>query len=596
MAVLAGCEGSHLLPGMSAPGSGSPQGSGLYVSARNGSDRNDGSFARPFRTIGRCARTARPHQTCLVRPGIYRETVVPNDGITIRPLDSSATLLATKQVTGWKVYSGQIYVAHVKLNGTLPADQVFIGPGTTLLSEAQYPAPSSNPLQPNWAVEAYGSTLTQIVDPNMPAVDLSGAIVNVWSGTDPWTHIQGPVTSSGGGTLTFTPNGGDCQPSSQCYVGSMPGGFYYVTGALGLLQAPGEWYYDSSKHELYLWAPNGADPNTLDVEAKDRQVLIDLSGKSHVTVDGMTLIGGGIMMNSASSNNTITGITALYVSQVLTANNDYRTFYSWPEGSGLVLDGSENVIENSTIAYSATNGVLLRGHNNTVTNSLIHDVDWIGDYSAGVLPVAGGNHITYNTIYNTGRAAVEDDYSTKTPTKNLEVGNNNFFNAMYLSVDGGTFYATSSYGQVAKGTNVHDNWLHPEINPAGRIPNSNTCTCPWAGIYIDSGIGGLTVSNNIVWDSYPDLTAFPSKNVTVSYNTLLDQTAKGVWLGCYGNCDDKYPGTIVEFNQIYTNIWNRGKYEVPQYDNSSYAPGAGTIPQPGCTITGCNVGTTPPGS
>lgn len=593
LALLGACSGSHVLP--AAGNLSSDPGNSLYVNASVGSDRNDGSFKHPLRTISQCASRARKGQTCFIRGGIYHEnTIRPNSGVKIQSLDASpVTMLATHRVKHWKLYSGHIYVASVTLNSTLPANQVFIGPGTKLLNEAQFPTPSSNPLQPTWAVEASGSTSKHIVDPKLPAVNLTGAIVNVWSGTDPWTHIQGPVASSGGGSLTFTPNGGYCH-GSTCDVGSMPGGFYYVTGALGLLTAPGEWWYDSAKRLLYLWAPRGKNPNKLDVEAKQEQVLIDLSGRSGVTVQGVTLIGGGIMMDSNSTNNTITGITALYVSQVLWADNNYRTFYSWKEGSGLVLDGSGNVIENSTIAYSATNGVLLRGQNNTVTNSLIHDVDWIGDYSAGVLPIAGNNQITYNTIYNTGRAAVEDDYSAKMPTSNLEIGNNNFFNAMYLSVDGGTIYATAQYGQLAKGTKIYDNWLHPEIKPAGRIPHSNTCNCPWAGMYVDSGIGGLTIDHNVIWDAYPDLTAFPSKDVHVSYNTLLDSNPKVMWLGCYGSCDDKYPHTMVNDNLLYSTIWNRGERKVPQKDNSSTAPGAGTVPPPGCTISGCNVGSSPP--
>jgi hypothetical protein len=594
--LLSGCSGgSHFVPGAPAAPQGRARASGLFVSASKGSDRNDGSFARPFRTVRRCATRAHSGQTCYVSGGVYRGTVKPNSGITIRPMSGQrVTMIATVPVTNWKVYSGSIYVASVTLDPTLPANQVFIGPGTTMLNEAQYPAPSSNPLQPNWAVEAAGSTSTQIVDPKLPSANLQGAIVNVWSGTDPWAHIEGPVSASYGGSLSFTPNGGVCPPSN-CYVESMPGGFYYVTGALALLTAPGEWWYDATNKLLYLWAPNGTNPNYLDVEAKNNQVLVDLSGKSDVTVSDVTLIGGGIMMNSSSSGNTIDGITALYPSQVLYSSNMYRTFYSYPEGSGLVLDGSNNTIENSTIAYSATNGVLLRGTNNSVTNSLIHDVDWIGDYSAGVLPITGHNSITHDTIYNTGRSALEDDYSVKMPTPNLVIANNNFFNTMFFSVDGGAIYTTSAYGNVATGTQIYDNWLHSEINPYGHLPPSNTCKCPWAGLYIDSGMGGIKANHNVIWNSFPDMSVFPSKEVHVNDNTLSDSGTKGsMWLGCYGTCDDKYPRTGVAHNLIYVGFWNRGQKPVPQKDNSSTAPGAGSIPTPGCTIAGCNVGGLPP--
>ena len=171
-----------------------------YVQASAGSDANDGSAAHPYRTIGKCATTATRGQTCAIRAGIYREILKPNSGVTIRSEGGIVTLLATDRVAGWKRSAGSIYVAHVTINPHLAASQVFIGPTTTLVNEAQWPVPSNDPMHPNWAVERAGSTRTTIVDPTLPTSDLAGAIVNVWSGTDPWTHVTGPVTSAGGGT------------------------------------------------------------------------------------------------------------------------------------------------------------------------------------------------------------------------------------------------------------------------------------------------------------------------------------------------------------------------------------------------------------
>ena len=156
VALLGGC-GLRVLPGTGASDKALPP--SLYVQSIGGSNRSDGSFVHPLQTINQCATKAKPGQTCFVRTGIYRETVTPNNGITIRPQgNAKVTLLATDRVIGWKRSSGKIYVASVTLNRSLPANQVFVVPAMTMLNEAQWPTPSVDPLHPNWELEAQGST------------------------------------------------------------------------------------------------------------------------------------------------------------------------------------------------------------------------------------------------------------------------------------------------------------------------------------------------------------------------------------------------------------------------------------------------------
>ena len=221
-----------------------------------------------------------------------------------------------------------------------------------------------------------------------------------------------------------------------------------------------------------------------------------------MTIEGLKLVGGGIFTDSHSHNNIIDQITALYVSQVLYVPGDADSaYYEYPQGSGIMLNGTHNIVENSTIAHSATNGVVLMGSGNSVTNSLIHDIDWLGDYSSGVEPVTDGNAITHDTIYNTGRSAI-----TFFVVKNLEIGYNNLFNAMLLSSDGATIYSggPGKGSNQATGTRVHDNWLHSAIAPDGRLPPSTTCNCPWSGMYMD-GSAGVRIDHNVNWDSYPGI-------------------------------------------------------------------------------------------
>jgi Right handed beta helix region len=574
--ALAACSGRQSLP--NAGGDASTR----YVQASDGSDANDGSAAHPYRTVGKCVTTAKRGQTCVIRAGIYHEAIRPNSGITVRSDGGTVTLLATDRVTRWKRSAGSIYVAHVIVNPQLAAGQVFIGPTTTLVNEAQWPVPSLDPMHPNWGIEGSGSTRSAIVDSTLPGGDLTGAIVNAWSGVDPWTHVTGVVTSAAGSTIHFTPDGDGCP-----YFCSMPGGFYFVTGARALLRAQNEWWYDPHAHLLYLWAPKGANPNTLDVEAKQRAVLVDLRGRSDVTVSNVTIAGDGVSTDNGSHGNVLDGINARYISSVTHSPGDpYDSYGNYPNESGLLLAGSHNTIQNSTIAYSATNGVLLMGTSNTVTNSLIHDVDWLGDYSAGVQPVTAGNTISHNTIYNVGRSTINFG-----PTANLDIGYNNLFNSSLLSADDAVIYACCF--PRATGTRIHDNWVHAEISPVGRRPLSNTCPCPWGGIYIDNGLGGIETDHNVVWASFPGIFIHgephePSIDDRIDYNTVKPGK-QTIWvLNLAG-----FLGTEVSNNRITRSVvTDATSKRVPQTNNGPNAPGAGAIGQPGCSFAGC----TPPGA
>ena len=77
------------------------------------------------------------------------------------------------------------------------------------------------------------------------------------------------------------------------------------------------------------------------------------------------------------------------------------------DDSGIILDGSNNILQNSVIAYSSANGVTLLGQNCSVIGNVIHDTDYAGSDAAAIatgLPSAParptGALIKGNTIYS----------------------------------------------------------------------------------------------------------------------------------------------------------------------------------------------------
>lgn len=92
----------------------------LHV-ATDGSDADDGSPARPLRTIDRAAVLARPGDTVVIHGGVYREWVRPRRGglsdrrrITYTSAPGEHVVVkGSERVTGWRRLDGDVWTASV---------------------------------------------------------------------------------------------------------------------------------------------------------------------------------------------------------------------------------------------------------------------------------------------------------------------------------------------------------------------------------------------------------------------------------------------------------------------------------------------------
>jgi hypothetical protein len=556
-----------------------------YVSP-NGSDNNPGTFTQPYLTIQKCATTVTAGGTCSVLAGDYRETVTPHSGITIAPYQNqTVTIDGANPVAGWTLYSGNIYRAQVTLS-TGDTNQVFVN--GQMMTEAQWPL-SYNLFQPVWATAQNGTNGTTLVDSNLPNINWVGAHIHFWSGTDPWDPQTGVITQSQPGQLTFIVDGASFPP----YIIPQPGGYYFLFGALGALTAPSEWFYDSNAGYLYLWAPGGADPSTLNVSAKVRQYGFELSNASNVTIAGINLFATGINSNSSSTNNVVNGITATYVSHYTTLvdNPPYPSSYWYDHlgDSGIVLDGTGNVLENSTISWSAGNGVTVYGTNETVQNNLIHHVDYMANYASGIAVEGTGNLITHNTIHDTARFAIfpHSIFNNTLGATNLDISYNNLFNAMLVSRDGGEIYSGGI--PCAVSSVIRYNWMH-DTQSLYTGPADNY---PLGGVYLDEDSCDWQVYQNILWNNeYFNIFLHGSSsgnttpnNNQVYNNSIPDSNSTGyIWLQNVNVCGS----TAVYNNYVLVPPVQTGS-ACNVYNNSATAPGAdmmsGVIP--GCDFGGC---------
>lgn len=566
--------------------SASNDGSARFVSP-TGDDSNPGTIDSPYRTIQHCATVVTQGGACEVRAGTYQETITPNSGVTIEAYNLETVVIdGSDPVSGWSLYQGSIYRASVAMRSD-DTNQLFVG--NDMMTEARWPN-GDDLFHVKWAIAHAGTNVGHIADANIPNVNWTGAKVHLWSGEDPFGHETGTVTASGNGEVSIDVETGTCPD-----ICPVPGGYYYLFGTLAALDREREWYYDSGSQTLYFMAPKKVDPNTIDVRSKQRQYAFDLRGKSGVTLRNLRVFASSILTDSASTNNNLDRINAQYVSHFTSlASGPSYSYQDWggdwgilvvhSSDSGLILNGSGNIIQNSTISYSAGTGIALGGNNNVVKNNLITNVDYIGDYDSGIVIDGVGNTIQYNSIDTVGRQAILPNAVT-----NEDIGYNNLSNTMVLSRDGGAIYACCK--QLASATRIHHNWIHD----SNAVITGKGESFAIAGIVLDNNSSGFTIDQNVIWNNQTDdihiygADISAAGNNDIRNNTIPDSSAaSSIYLESVANC----AATHVADNKVARGVRTTGSGPgCAVTNNDSSAAGATEMPlgtEVGCNFEGCS--------
>jgi probable HAF family extracellular repeat protein len=483
-----------------------------------GSNANAGTLNAPLQTIQAAANLAQPGDTVMIMTGTYHETVtVPRSGtaaapITFQPYNNQQVIISgADPVTGWTNYGGSIYDAPQSWDMGSGSNQVFVD--GQMINEARYPNMSLDASLPTFATIAsvssgapdngwlFPSTAT-IYDPNLPggAGAWNGATIHIANGQG-WVVQTGTVLSSSQGSVTFS--------FEHLTAAEYPtaGNKYYLTGTFQSLSAAGEWYRDPTTGKLYVWTPNSDSPTSHDIQAKHRLYAFELSGRSYINVSGVTLLAASIDTSSSSNHVTISGITANYVSSNMLNPFPWDSQDAAPT-TGILLNGTSEIFQNSTISYSSGDGVYVGGSNNIVQNNIIHDADYAGADGAGIEVAGSGQQILGNQIYRAGRSGIIARHSTADT-----IENNTVYNVGLQATDLGGIYA---WGTDGAGTVIAYNTVH-DIKTGGYGA---------AGVYLDNGSANYIVHDNTIYNvNTPILVNGPATNNQVYNNNTTGTSA-----------------------------------------------------------------------
>ena len=484
-----------------------------YVSPA-GSDANNGlSEVLPFRTIGACSALMGPGDTCVIEEGTYHETLRPAQSgsagrpITYRSAPGASVTLAGDDVISstWTLQSGAIYTTSITLPisgyqaNVFGANQVFVD--GAMLDEARWPQNTGTLLAPTEAVADSGTDFNQstIVDAALsvwPTNALVGATLHVRGGFA-WIAQTGVVQSNTQGTTRLTYSGANS--GNLVNLGPKAGNAYYVTGMAGetLLTYPGAWAAMPLTHTLAVWLPGSDAPSAHVISVKQRPWAIDLSDRSFVTVQGLTLHAASITTTATSASDVFSDLTVLYPTHFVTIPPGASIFDAHRFDSGVVLSGTNMLLQHSSVAYSAGNGVLLDGALGVVTDTVVHDADYDQVYAPGIMvrtTPAGGALVAHNTVYNTARDGIQV-VPTAGRIYTTTITGNDVFNYTLLNMDSGGVYICCN--DDGTGSVIDHNWFHDQY--AGANPGIGAHQ--GAGIYLDTGSSYFLVHHNATWNT-----------------------------------------------------------------------------------------------
>lgn len=447
-----------------------PSSAGELFVASNGVDNltsNDGSILQPWASLNFALTQVTAGDSINIRKGSYHEKITQGSisGTALNPIiiqsyngekvTFDGTVAVSTIATGsWVQHAGDIY----KLQLNEPTWQLFVN--DEMMVNARWPNArfddDSVYSRAVWAKGLDASTTNGHIDTdpsvhNLAAenIDVTGAVVI--ANTRHFDTYTREVTAHSAGSNAFD------HGTTTFFWGSKS--YYFLQGALSLLDQDKEWHIDAGNNMAYLWAPNGGIP-TGDIRARTQQFVIDANNWNYVTIKGLDFFATTIELTSSESitiedcNFNYSGVSK----RALAEFNAKASTLRLTNGAGQ----GNFVLRNISITNSDSQAFLIKGDNSRVENSLFENIDWAATeaYSPSASIVFHGNNtlLSRNTIRNAGTSeTIATALNGSGTNSSITAQYNDIYHTGYAQSDGAQLQIRID---AQDGTVVHHNWLH----------------------------------------------------------------------------------------------------------------------------------------
>lgn len=311
--------------------------------------------------------------------------------------------------------------------------------------------------------------------------------------------------------------------TSGGYYGITKGNRYYYMNVLEELDNENEYYIDTEKNMLYIYAPNGLNGKNVSLSVMGKnfyESMFHFKKASYITLDGLEITltrthgvwidgGNSIKLENCTIKNI--GLRAVTVGSLDTSGSDrnyyvrgYRATDTQPITREKYLEyaGYNHGVENCQIYNCGAGGVRFYGGDRVelepcgyyLKNSVIHDVDrFATTYGYAVDMMGVGITVSHNTIYNTQMCAIQ------TACNDSVIEYNELYNCLTEGADMGIIYNTAWNAELETGLEIRYNYCHDTENEIYSGEHD------WAGdtvyrcfVYKDDGNSFQEVHHNLV--------------------------------------------------------------------------------------------------
>lgn len=525
-------------------GWGSFLGGAEYFVSPFGLDTNPGTIDAPFKSLTKAAATVAAGDTCLIREGVYEETLAPaRSGTAASPIVFQAypgekvVISAMQALSGWVQDAGSVYRTTVDWD---LGQKNFILHGSTACDLARWPNNvDGDPWTQDSLRNSGGSASTVAADAwleyasGIPDHDWSKGGSLYFYGDRPgagWTTWRAFIKSSTPTRVTFDLN----KNPSWIRTVHPPAdlGDFFLEGIREALDHENEWYFDPSPRMLYLQIPGGGAPADGAVSMRRRIETIDLRNRNHIEIRDLTVMGGEILISG--SGNRLFQVTSLHGNRTRGVTTGFHG-----NSRSVEIRGSNHVIEKCDIGFGSGTGIWDSGTHTRIVNNYIHDFNYLGDYDAIVMvrDGGGGTLLMNNTIARGGRDAIQ------MVTNDNIVAYNDVSVSNLIADDCGLFYTLGG----PRNTEIHHNWFHDTESPGYKKKA--------AGIYLDNNSVGFSVHHNVIWNTEWSAIQInlDAGDIDVFNNTLWNtDKAMGAWHA---------PGTAFFNVRVWNNLADDYNFE-----------------------------------
>jgi hypothetical protein len=461
-----------------------------YVEPLTGSDSNPGTEVLPFRTIARAGQSAQPGDLVFLRGGTYRETFAPShSGKPGNPIvfaaypNENVTISGYDVVNGWTSEGSGIYQApvsspakfHVLINGESAIEARWPNHNSWEILES--PRGSVTSASNSGAIPAGHDTITDTALPgSLPDDWLAGARVSYKDWYRAWSSGTKSVTAFNPVTKSITLDSMIVYSDAGQFLPS--GSFRYeLYGSRGLIDVENEWAYVPATGKLHLKTPGGVDPSTLLIESSARDITVNLSGRSHIRLENVRIIGGSIQSDNSSSHCVLNRITMRYATRVSN------------------LAGSYHEISDSDFSDSLEGSLEVKGTRQRIVNNRFNQ-------SGGrrrMTYLAGNEHLfAYNSLSRS-----YDSILVLSANWRCRIVHNEFSDGPLRTTDMGMIYTVFNGGMSEIAYN--------------RFMTDHRKLKHTYGIYLDAGASHYLVHHNV---SYTNMFNVLKNGVLVFNNTI----------------------------------------------------------------------------